>query len=900
MTRFQTAPALLALAAALAAPPLRAQTPAPAASRVPAALQAVRAAAPIDLDGKLDEGVWSTAPAAHDFTQQDPEEGKPATQHTEVRFAYDADALYVGARMYDTEGARGVRTQLSRRDQQSDGDYLELVFDTFHDHSGRTIFQVNPSGVKFDAGQATPNADPSWDPVWRAATRVDSLGWTAEMRIPFSQLRFPRDSVQTWGVQVWRFTQRINESSMWSFWRKNESGGPPLFGHLEGLRIAQHGRRVELLPYALTRASYVRPTEAGNPFQKRKAYDTRVGGDVKALLTSNLTLDATINPDFGQVEVDPASVNLSAFETYFDEKRPFFVEGSGLFGFGDFNCFFCSNVSSMSLFYSRRIGRAPQGAVTRDAQFVDVPGNTSILGAAKVTGRTGGGFQLGLLDAVTRSEVADAIGPDGTFTQEVEPRTNYLVARGKRVLRGGDATLGAMATSVIRSFGDDGLSRALGRHAESGGLDWDVSWSKRTYNVMGNLAVSDVSGDSAAIGRLQRSSARYFNRPDHGGLDNGLFTNRFEEGLTSLRGWGGYLRVAKQAGDVQWEASTNVRSPGFETNDLGFLSRADYVWMNANVHRNWNKPTRWYRSVGLTLGAQQQYTFERDLNDRQLHGSIGATLPSYWDVGTFFIYHPGVFDDRLTRGGPVVRRGAYQYLNASLSTDSRKSVVLSTNPSYTWAQEGPAGYELNLNARFKPASNVTVQLGPYVSRDGTGVQFVRRFADPTATDFYGQRIVFSDILQHTIAMDTRVAWTFTPTLTMELFAQPFASTGKYFRFKQYDGARTLDKTTFDAAQLTVLKSHTGRDSVFVLDPDRDPATANFTFSNPDFNFRSLRGNAVVRWEYRPGSTLFFVWQQQRSGASPFGDFALGRDARAPFREHPDNVFVIKASYWFGS
>jgi hypothetical protein len=890
-----------ALAAGLLAGSLHGQQPAAVHGQVPAPIQAVRLAAPVTLDGVLAEGVWSSAPAAQGFTQQDPDEGKPATQRTEVRFAYDDEALYVGARMFDTEGARGVRTQLARRDQQSDGDYLELVLDTFHDHAGRTVIQVNPSGVKFDAGQATPSADPSWDPVWRVTTRTDSLGWTAEMRVPFSQLRFPRDSVQTWGLQVWRFTQRINESTMWSPWRKNESGGPPLFGHLEGLRIAQRGRHVELLPYALSRASYVRPSEPGSPFQRPREYDWRVGGDVKALLTSNITLDATINPDFGQVEVDPAVVNLSAFETFFDEKRPFFVEGSGLFGFGGFSCYFCSNVSGMSLFYSRRIGRQPQGFVSGDAQYVDVPGNTAILGAAKVTGRTHGGFQLGILDAVTRRERADAVSPTGErFTEEVEPLSNYLVARTKRVTRGGNLSLGAMATSVARRFDSPALESALSRHAEAFGADWSLSWKDRTYNVMGNLALSSVSGDTAAIQRLQRSSARYFNRPDHGVTGNGLFTGSYDPTLTSMRGWGGYARVSKQAGDLQWEASTNVRSPGFEVNALGFLSRADYVWMNGNLHRNWNKPTRWYRNVGATIGAQQQYTFEGDLNDRQVHASLGATFPSYWSAQGFVIHHPETFDDRLTRGGPMVRRGGYDYLSGYLATDGRKRVVLSTDASYSFVQEGPTGYSVSMNARVKPRSNVTVQVGPSVSRDGTAAQFVRRFDDPSATDFFGQRIVFAELVQHTVSMDTRLAVTFTPTLTLELFAQPFASTGQYGRFQEFVRPRAIDKRPFDAAQLTVLRSAAGRDSLYLLDPDRDPATANFSFGNPDFNFRSLRGNAVVRWEYRPGSTLFFVWQQQRAGEGPFGDFDLSRDSRAPFREHPDNVFVVKASYWFGS
>ncbi|HLL81701.1 MAG TPA: DUF5916 domain-containing protein, partial [Longimicrobium sp.] len=444
--------AALVLAAALATPAAAqnavqvSSTAAAHAKPVPSVQAAARTEAVV-LDGVLSEAVWSTAPAAGDFRQQEPKEGEPATQRTEVRFAFDDEALYVGARMRDTLGAAGVRTRLARRDQSVEGDYIQLVFDTFHDHTGRTIFQINPSGVKYDAGQASPSADPSWDPIWEAATKVDSAGWTAELRIPWSQLRFSRDAQQTWGMQIWRYVERLNEMSMWSFWGRQEAGGPQRFGHLEGMRINKRPRGVELMPYAVARASYVRPTQPGSPFQDASAYDTRVGGDVRMLLGSNLTLSATINPDFGQVEQDPAVVNLSAFESYFDEKRPFFVEGSGLLSFGGLNCFNCSNVEGMSLFYSRRIGRSPQGGLPGGLEFTEVPRNTRMLGAAKLTGRTGGGWQLGALEAVTAREMARVQTTDGTRDEvAVEPFTNYALARARRTTRGGRYTWGVIGT----------------------------------------------------------------------------------------------------------------------------------------------------------------------------------------------------------------------------------------------------------------------------------------------------------------------------------------------------------------------------------------------------------------------------------------------------------------------
>jgi hypothetical protein len=868
-------------------------------------IRAVERTSPIAIDGRLDEAAWQAGPAATDFVQYDPDEGKPATQRTEVRLAYDAEALYIGARMFDATGARGVQTQLARRDQETESDYLQLVFDTYHDHTGRTMFTINPSGVKGDAGQASQYVDPSWDPVWVAATTVDSLGWTAELRIPFSQLRFPRDSVQTWGLQVWRYVQRLRELSMWSPWGKRDNGGPQRFGHVEGVRAPPSRRRIELLPYVLSRARYVTPERAGNPFQSGSDYDVRMGGDLKYQLSSTLTLDATINPDFGQVEVDPAVVNLSAFETFYDEKRPFFVEGSGLFGFGDFWCINCSNASSMSLFYSRRIGRSPQGRVDRgDARFVHTPENSTILGAAKVTGRTRGGLQVGILDAFTRSEralVQDTFG--GRHTEEVEPATNYFVGRVKRNLRGGNTTVGAIATSVVRWFDSDALERRLPRHAEAAGVDWEMWWRNRTYHLLGNFAVSNASGDSAAIRRLQTSSARYFHRPDRVSGGNGLFSDALDAEATALRGYGGYLRFAKDAGDWQWESAINYRSPGFEVNDAAFLQRADYVWMLANVMRRWTRPTRRYRSWIAILGGQQQYNFDGDRTSAQLHAFTGGTLANYWDAALYAEYHPDASDDALTRGGPVVRRPADYLLHARMSTDSRKSVVFSTRHAYVRDVESGMYYNAAGNVRIKPAPNVQASFGPSYSYEKNTQQYVTSHDDATATHFSRVRALFAQLDQHVFSMDTRLSWTFTPTLTLELFMQPYVFAGDYSRFKEFTGPRTRQKRIYGEDVGTICFD--ADSDTYTADPNGNCHVAGgkslqaFDFANPDQNFRSLRGNAVLRWEYRPGSTLFLVWQQQRAGDETFGDFAFARDTRAIFEQRPDNIFVVKASFWIG-
>jgi hypothetical protein len=852
---------------------------------------AVRAGA-IALDGRLDEPAWSASTPATGFRQQDPNEGQPATQRTEIRILHDEDALFIGARMYDTLGARGVRTRLARRDDDEvRGDYLELIFDTFHDHTGRTLFRVNPSGVKYDAGQAMSSADPSWDPIWEVATSIDEQGWTAEFRIPLAQLRFARDTVQTWGMQVWRYVERLNELSMWSFWGKQESGGTSFFGHVDQLRLSSRARGVELLPYVVYRATMNRPQDL-SPFVDRRDYSARVGGDLKALLGSSLTLDVTINPDFGQVEVDPAVVNLSAFETFFEERRPFFIEGSGLFGFGGFSCYFCSNVSSMSLFYSRRIGRTPAGSVP-NANNVDRPENTTILGAAKVTGRTRGGWQIGVLDALTRSEDADVLYGNNQFTtREIEPMTNFFVGRVRRLLRGGNLSLGAIGTSVIRRFDYDSLALQMPRHAEALGMDWTAYWNQRRYRFMGNFAVSQVYGAPAAITRIQESSARYFQRPDRDVRDNGFFTDGYDPTATHLRGYGGYARVAKEGGAWLWETAVNYRSPGFEANDVAFLTRSDYVWMSANVYRQWTKPTSWYRRLEGIIGGQQQFNYDGILNDRQAQIFGYLETPQLWDVAAFFIVRPELLDERLTRNGPVAKKAGSRFLSLEVETDSRKRVELSTNPFYQWFTDGARAWFANLNVRVQPASNVEFTVGPAYEYFESRAQFVRSFNDTSANHFYDKRVVFADLEQTEVSMNTRLNVTFTPTLTFELFAQPFISSGEYTNFKEFTAPRTIEKVEFDAQQLTATSSG------YALDPDRNPSTTNFTFDNPDFNARSLRGNAVLRWEYRPGSTLFVVWQQERSSSGNTGSFNFSRDRRALFEAHPRNIFLVKVNYWF--
>ena len=860
---------------------------------------AARRTGPITLNGKLDEPDWQVATPAKDFRQAQPHEGELATQRTEVRFLYDDDYLYIGARMYDTEGAVGIRTRLVRRDASFGSDYVQIIFDTFHDHLGRVDFMTNPSGSKEDSyGPNGSNLDPSWDAVWDVKTRVDSLGWTAEFRIPLSQLRYPTtDSTETWGLQVWRQENRLNELSQWAFWHLNETGGPAKFGHLEGLALTRAPGRAELLPYVVGRSTNDPGVPPADPFARSRAYDTRIGGDFKYLVSSSLTLTGTINPDFGQVEVDPAVVNLSAFETYYPEKRPFFVEGSGLFDFGNFNCFSCSNVNTAGLFYPRRIGRAPQGAdnayaAAQGGGYANVPNNTAILGAAKLTGSVAKGWTLAALDAATARETADIQDSTGARSRlEAEPFTNYFVGRISHDLPGGNY-IRAMATSVQRDIRDPTLRTQLNTHSEAGGVETDLWWGKRTYRLMAKATLTSVSGSPADILGIQEGSARYFQRPDRRNGSNGLFSNAFDSTLTSLRGYSFYTRLAKDAGDWMWEVQTSVISPGFEANDVAFNTQSDRIFMGANLVRQFTKPTAFARSSFFILGAQQIYNYSHDLLNRQVQGYAQVQFLNWWMASLYGQARTRQMSDNLARGGPVLAQAPAWYTFAQLMTDSRKTVVLMAMPDLGCG-DGHCSWDLSLDAVIHAAPNVSVELNPSWGYSTTRNQYVTTVADPTATLFYGHRYVFADLVEKTLSMTTRLNWTFTPALTLQLFAQPLIASGQYTRFKEFDRPRSTDRSVYGADKGTM--AYAG--GTYTVDPDGAGPAAPFGFGDPNFTFRSLRGSAVLRWEYLPGSTVYFVWTQTRSASDPFGNLVPARDIKGLVGPAPENIFLVKFSYW---
>ena len=820
------------------------------------------------VDGRLDDEVWSRVTAGGDFVQQYPDAGAPATQRTEVRIAYDDEAVYVGVRAWDTQ-PDSIAAQLARRDATGlFSDWVQVIFDSYHDRRTGYRFAVNPRGVKRDVFHYDDgNEDGSWDAVWEAATTVDSAGWTAEFRIPLSQLRYrAQEAGQTWGLNVLRDVARREERSWWSPMLPNEPGFVSRLGTLTGLEGLRSQRRLEVLPYTV--ASVTRaPGERSDPFYSPTAPFASVGADVKYGLSSDLTLTATINPDFGQVEADPSQVNLSAFESYYAERRPFFVEGADIFRFG----VGMGDDNSETLFYSRRIGRAPQRrlSTTGERPFVDAPNQTRILGAAKITGKVGG-WSIGVLDAVTpetRTRFTLAGDPE-VHALVSEPLTNYGMLRVRRDLREGNSAIGGVLTTTHRRV-VDGLE-FLPSASYAGGVDFRHRFGGGDWEASGYALTSLVRGDSLAIGRLQASPARYYQRPE-------LVEEHFDASAASLSGNGASFHVGKiGGGNYRGGVLGLYRSGGFEVNDLGFLRESDRMDLAAygrwfrftpqGAFRRWN--VGWNAYSGWTTTER-----ERMFTGGNVNGNFQLT--NLWNGWWGVRRNQGAVNVRGLRGGPGLRVDGEWGGWMGFESDARKSFRYGLGADWEVGDEGSWFYGLNPSLSIRPSAQMTVSLNPSLSRSVNPAQFVQSGSDEAT----GERSwLFGRLDQTVVAMTARLNYTFTPELSLQLYGQPFVAAGSYDEFK------------------AVSDPSAGRFE------DRFQPVAGRP-ANPDFNVKQFRSNAVVRWEYRPGSTLFVVWSQGREHALPDGSFRLGRDFGRLFGMDRDvsipatNVLMVKFNYW---
>ncbi len=849
-------------------------------------VQAIRLSAPVTVDGVLSEAVWHQGPGITDFTMSDPVEGATPTERTEVRFAFDDDAIYIGARMYDSH-PDSILGRLARRDNAPPSDELAVFFDPLHDHRTGYYFVINAASVLGDGILYNDNWDSSsWDGVWEGHARVDEKGWTAEMRIPFSQMR--SQAGVPWGFDLRRRILRKSEYDYIVYQPRDGSGFVSRFPELRGIETSGDGRYVEVRPYATSKGSFLQH-EVGDPFNDGSKFNGDVGGDLRIGIGRNLTLNATVNPDFGQVEVDPAVVNLSDVETYFDEKRPFFVEGSSNFEFGQQGAsdYWGFNYAQPTFFYSRRIGRTPQGEVP-DADYADVPLGTTILGAAKLTGRAGG-FNIGALSALTAREKARLETAGRSFRSEVEPLTYYGIVRGQKEFNERRQGLGLMTTLAARSFDDARLRDDVNSHGLMTGLDgWWFLDENKVWVLSGHAAMSNVAGSAQRMIDLQRSSRRYFQRPDaeHQHVDSTA---------TSMTGTTARVWLNKEKGNFFTNSAIGYISPGFEVNDLGFQTRADYINGHIGAGYKWPKTTSWKKDIHFLAAVYTTRDFDGNVTGKGVWGqqSIEFVNNYSWNLNGGYAFRRD--DTRRTRGGPVMIAPAVAEYEAYLDGDGKSKFFWYADVGGSRDAEGSWSSWMNPGIELKPMSNLSLEIGPEISRNFELAQYVDTIDDPTATSTYGARYVFATLDQTTVAANIRFNISLTPNLSLQTFIQPLISAGRYSDFKELARGRSFEFNHYGQNGSTY--AYDAVTNTITIDPDGGGPAASFQEDGPNFNIKSLRGNAVLRWEYMPGSTLFLVWTRSQR-VEDRGEFELGRDYHQLLDLRGDNIFLAKVTYYF--
>ncbi|MDZ7659064.1 DUF5916 domain-containing protein [Fodinibius sp.] len=838
----------------------------------------------INIDGKLTEDIWEKTSYATDFIQREPNEGAEATEQTKVAFAYDDKALYIGARMYSPKPKK-IQAQLSRRDNTGNAERLVVSLDAYLDRRTARSFVITASSVRADYTQPEDemnfrSRDYSFDPVWTAKSHIDSLGWTAEMRVPFSQLRYSEKKNQVWGLNINRFLPHKNEDVYWVMIPQDETGWASRFGYLKGISEIPNVQQIELIPYLAGNMFLDGNPNPQDPFNDKYNMEGRIGGDFKIGLGSNLKLDGTINPDFGQVEADPAQVNLSAFETFFEEKRPFFTENQQLFSV------LGGGGRSDRYFYSRRIGAAPSLRPSGDdIDFVDQTDNTSILGASKLSGRFPSGLSVGGIAAVTAREDAEVYNVDtDTFNEvKVEPLTGYGVVRLQQEIGENASTAGVVLTGVSRNL-EEGteLAKMLNRSALTGGSDWNIRFQEGKYVLSGDAGFSYISGEPEAIMRTQRSSARYLQRPDASHLD-------IDSTKTSLSGYRGKLEFSKNSGEHWlWEIETSTKSPGFDLNDVGILFTTDEITTGAEITYRENTPSSWYQSYRFELSGSSNWNYGGTLREREIELSTRIQWKNFWFNFLNIEYSPRTFDDRLTRGGPLMGSPTSYGLRTGIFTNRSANVFGQAFISYDSDEFG--GWELGMrpSVEVRTGGKWELQLSPRFSRETSTRQYITTLSGGRSETF-GKRYIFSNIDRTTLSLQTRLNYAFTPDLTIEMYAEPFVASGNYYKPGELPSPRSYQLDHYD------VLGKNSNDDFLVSD-----GSSQFTVPDNDFLVKSFRSSIVLRYQWRPGSTFFLVWQQNRFARTQENRFVELGDLVNALGETGDNLFAIKFTYWFSA
>ena len=839
----------------------------------------------ISVDGKLEEAAWEKANWQDDFTEYEPSEGKSPGQKTDFAILLDENYIYLGIKAWDTSPDSIVQ-RLTPRDE-FDGDLVAVQFDSYFDKRTAFSFSVNAAGIKYDYMISNDGEvqDNTWDPIWLVKTSRDNLGWYAEMRIPLTQLRFEGNGEQTWGLQVGRMFFRKQEVSLWQPASKKTAGWISQFGELKGLKNLKSRKIADITPYLVARTDRYEK-EPENPYKASGKKNQLNGGvDGKVGLTNNLTLDFTINPDFGQVEADPSEVNLTSYETYFQEKRPFFIEGKNItsfplmFGDGD--------LASENLFYSRRIGRRPHNSPElKDGEYLDAPDFTSILGAAKITGKTKKGLSIGFLESLTSDEFAKI--SDGTQrTEMIEPFTNYSIGRVQKDFDNGNTLLGGMFTMVNRNLAEEQLNY-LHKTAITGGFDFVHKWHNKDWEFDVSTYFSRVEGSTEAISTTQQSWIHNFQRPDATHVE-------FDSIRTSLTGQGGKFVLGKMGGKLKFMAATAWKSPELELNDVGYMRQADnileVVWVGYRIF----EPFSIFRNMNLNVNQWNEWNFAGELTGPGGNFNAQTQLKNYWNLqlGTN-INGEGLSTTEL-RGGPALKIDGTKNIWFAFGSNEQKKLTAQMEFMALKGNEQDAKSVISINCGlgFRPSKNLKVTLIPAFTVNDDELQYV----DQQGYNGDQKDYVFARIHQQTLSASLRVNYNITPDLSIQYWGQPFLSSGQYTEFKKITDGRAdrYDDRfyTFSGNELSYISPD---EQYQVSDQAGNPL---YRFNQPDFNVKEFLSNMVVKWEYMPGSIFYLVWSQTRSNSTSNGSFDIQNDMTKLFENKPYNVFLLKLSFRIG-
>lgn len=822
------------------------------------------------IDGRLDDNCWQTGDWSGDFVQWKPKEGANPSYPTYLKVLYDDNNIYVAIRAFDGEPDK-ISRKAGRRDEMT-GDMVGICFDSYHDHRTGFEFALSANGQKIDYILTNPvNSDYEWNAVWTGKTGLEDSAWVAEYEIPLSQLRYSSEIVQTWGLHCWRWIDRLQEESDWEPQTSTGPGILYLFGHLNGIQNLPKSQRIEIMPYVVSKINTFEK-QSGNPYAKDEyRWQGTVGLDAKIGLSSNFTADIAINPDFGQVEADPSVINLTAYETFYEEKRPFFLEGKNIFNF---------EFDGINLFYSRRVGQNPSyQPLMENGEYLRYPDKTSILSALKISGKSAKGLSVGILHSVTNNERAKISNGITERKETVKPLVNYLVGRIQKDFNEGTTILGGIFTSSNKLSEDEKFNYLPG-NAFSGGVDFMHQWLDKEFYLKAKVIGSTVFGDTEAIKILQTSPARYYQRPDARHL-------KFNEMMTRISGHGGNIQIGKGSkGHWRYWSSLSWQTPGLELKDLGFMQLADHV-KNTNYASYFiTQPKGIFRSFSTSFNQVNHFDYDLNYLSSQFTAMFDMQFRNKWSVFTHVCHFPKSLDTRILQGGNAMKMPAVTHSDFKISSDFSKRVAFSFYTLYEKRSEKSLSYfNMNSSITYRPVNTLKISASINYTLNSNELQYIDNNDNKNIEQDFA--CFLGRINQKTLDATFRIDFNISPEISLQYYGSPYFSVGSYSNFKLVDNPQARDYRNRYRNLNPVLLS----DNVY-------KTSEGYSFNNPDFCFSQFRSNMVFRWEYRPGSQLFFVWSNERTGFENSSGKSLHDSYSGLQKAFPKNLFLIKLSYWF--